>query len=381
MTSEMGCKSQLNIGMLGDSSLYVDEMIRNLESKAKIHLFTINTSKNSTCPFQLGDYAFTKLTPVPLLFCLPSYLKLKKYDDKIDVMAIHFLGFWWELHLAMKVTKKPTVFFVYGSDVNRKYTLPHFLLKKYVLRNLSLIVAETEHQKKYLSDRYGVKSERIVTNTLWWNVNPCFRIYDADNVQSLRRKWELDKKYIIFSPRACTSRYQHHLLIEAISLLDESLRRDILIVLTQLHASTELLSYTDELKNLAENLNVSLNIIPKRLTPEEMAEIYNVSVMNVNIPDIDQFGRSIIEGCLCGCIPLLNDEIIHYHERLEHRKNCIFVKPNPQSIAAGIVDIIENYEEYSKTMYNNNYLLFKEYTDIEKNNQKLYDLLCKCAGK
>lgn len=381
MTSEMECTRQLNIGMLGDSSLYVEEMIRNLESKANIHLFTINTNKNSACPFQPGNYAFTKLTPIPLLICLPSYLKLKKYDDRIDVMVIHFLGFWWELHLAMKVTKKPTVFFVYGSDVNREYILPHFLLKRYVLRNLTLIVAETEHQKKYLSDRYGVKPENIVTDVLWWNVKPCFRKHDADKCCSLRKKWGLGKRHIIFSPRACRSLYQHHLLIKAVSLLDDNLKQNIQIVLTQLHTSSELLSYTEELKILADNLNVSLHIIPRRLNPEEMAEIYNVSIMNVNIPDIDQFGRSIIEGCLCGCIPLLNDEIIHYHERLEHKKNCVFVKPNPQSIAEGIVDIIENYEEYSETMYNNNYLLFKGYTDIEKNNQKLYDLLCKCAGK
>ena len=373
--------SRLRLGLLGDSSAYVYEMIQNLEGNVEIHLFTINSSKNSLCPFQPGNYSFVKLTPKPLLFCLPPYLKLKKYTDEIDIMAIHFLGFWWELLLAMKVTKKPTIFFVYGSDVNRKYILPHFLLKKYVLRNLSLIVAETEYQKKYLLDRYGVKPENIVTDVLWWNVKPCFRKHDADKCCSLRKKWGLGKRHIIFSPRVCRSLYQHHLLIEAVSLLDDNLKRDVQIVLTQANTSNELISYTSELKQLAENLDVSLKIIPKRLSPEEMAEIYNVSIMNVNIPDIDQFGRSIIEGCLCGCIPLLNDEIIHYHERLEHKKNCIFVKPNPQSIADGIADIIDNYKEYYERMYKNNYLIFKEYTDVENNNQKLYDLLCRCAGK
>lgn len=381
MTYENNDSSQLRIGMLGNSSLYVDEMIRNLEKKAKIYFFTINSDKNTDCPFKPGNYSFVKLTPNPLMFCLPAYLKLKKYDDDIDVMAVHFLGFWWELLLAMKVTKKPTMFFVYGSDVNQNYSLLHFLLKRHVLRNLSMIVAETEYQKKYLSERYGVKPENILTNTLWWNVNPCFRKERVQHINSLREKWRLDKKYIIFSPRACTSRYQHHLLIQALSLLDDNFKLNIQVVLTQLHTNPELISYTADLKELASKHNVSLQIIPKRLTPEEMAEIYNVSLMNVNVPDIDQFGRSIIEGCLCGCIPLLNDEIVHYHERLEHKKNCIFVKPNPQSIAEGIVDIIENYAEYHEQMYNNNYLLFNKYTDVEGNNQKLYDTLCQCSGK
>ena len=188
--------SRLRLGLLGDSSAYVYEMIQNLEGNVDIHLFTINSSKNSLCPFQPGNYSFVKLTPKPLLFCLPPYLKLKKYTDEIDIMAIHFLGFWWELLLAMKVTKKPTIFFVYGSDVNCEYILPHFLLKRHVLRNISVIVAETEYQKKYLSERYGIKSENIITGTLWWNVNPCFMMQGMQNIHYLREKWELDKSLL-----------------------------------------------------------------------------------------------------------------------------------------------------------------------------------------
>lgn len=371
----------LNIGMLGDSSLYVDEMIRNLDDKANIHFFTISINRNQRNPFQPGNYSFVKLTLNPLLLCIPAYFKLKRYNENIDIIAIHYLGPWWEVLLAMGVTKKPTIFFVYGSDVNRKYILPHFILKKHVLKGISFIVAETEHQKTYLTERYGVNSENVIANTLWWNVNPCFKKHDGFLINSLRRKWMVDKKYIIFSPRACLPRYQHDLLIKAISLIDDNLKKDIEIIVTQLHTHPKLLSYLSDLKELSSQLNVSLKIIPKRLSPEEMSEIYNISIMNVNIPDIDQFGRSIIEGCLCGCIPLLNDNIIHYHERLEHKKNCIFVKPNPQSIAEGITDIIDNYEKYHDLMYNNNYILFKEYTEVEKNNQKLYDLLCKCARR
>ncbi len=95
-----------------------------------------------------------------------------------------------------------------------------------------------------------------------------------------------------------------------------------------------------------------------------MAEIYNVSVLNVNIPIHDQFGRSVMEGCLCGTISLLNYNVPAYHDFLKENENCFFVDTYPKLIAEKVSFILNNHEKYSNLFYQSNCEIFEKYQDV-----------------
>jgi len=80
------------------------------------------------------------------------------------------------------------------------------------------------------------------------------------------------------------------------------------------------------------------------LTPEEMAEIYNISTITPNISKADDLGRSTFEAIACGSILLLSKNSGPYREVFRDGKYCKLVELNAEDIAQGIEHILNNID-------------------------------------
>lgn len=372
----------IQVGIFGSDSIYVTEMVQNLSSVCRITLVSRKVTEKS---FE-GDYELVSLPKIPsgkmFLFPFSACSKIKKLNKYVDVYAVHYLDIVWATLISLNILKKPMVYFVYGSDVNNNFGKFHTHLLKKSLQKFDLIFVEVPSNKQLLIEKYGVDPKKITPEPLWWNLNPCFKRNASDVAKrELRNKWNITKKYVIFSPRTCKTIYQHDILIKAVGELNSELRDNIEIVVTKTSNADDVEECIEYLNQTASDADVTLNVISKRLSSNEMAEVYNISHINVNIPNNDFFGRSIMEGAVCGSVPLLNEEIESYHEHMVHGKNCIMTKPTVNDVALSVAEILQNYDSYNEIFFKENFGLFSKYQEVEKTVTSLVSIMTNIAGK
>ena len=267
------------------------------------------------------------------------YLFLK-YDRKCDCHLVHYLSLPYAAAIAFLRLRKPIVYFVYGSDVRTPEGWNKRIVKK-ALRRIDVVFSGITRSfwEKYVVSKYGVDEKKIVA--IWWYpVNSCFKRFDHRTIDSLRKRWNLAKEYVVFSARATKEFYNHHLLIEGLGLLNDELKKKIQVVLTGFGDP----EYRRSLVEMGKRNGVEVLDLGRILTPEEMAEIYNISVITPNISKGDDLGRSTFEAVACGSILLLNKDSGPYREVFGDGKYCKFVELTAEDIARGIEYILNNLD-------------------------------------
>jgi len=366
----------MRLGVLGVKNIFVEETTIILSNyfDLKPILLKNNNEKcniNAKCK---NDIKYVNKKSIISLLKLPFIIRSTEKD--VDGFLVHYLNPYFAFLIGFGLFKKPIAYFSYGEDI-RQTGIRGWLVKK-ALQNINLILVDNiKAQGLFIHDKYKIPFNKIVSNIKLFQTNKSFKKHSCESILSNRKEWNLSKKYIIFSPRTLIKYYNHHLLIEGLNLLDESLKNQLQIVITGVGDQ----KYIENLLMLAKRYNLDLLNMERKLNPQEMAEIYNISLINVNIPNQDQFGRSIIEGCFCGSIPLLNSEIPNYYEHMEDGKNCIFVDPFPNDIAAKIKYIIDNSDIIKEMFYINNLDVFKKCMKTDENTQELVTVLASIIKK
>lgn len=284
-----------------------------------------------------------KQTPFSTIFEILSiprimYLFLK-YDSRCDCHLVHYLSPHNALAIAFLPLKKPIVYCAYGSDVRIPEGFHKTIVRK-ALRKVNVILAfPKSFYSKYIVSKYGIDERKIVP-LLWYPLNPCFRRFDDISISTLTKKWNLTKKHVIFSPRATKEFYNHHLLIDGLGLLNKELKQTIQVVLTGFGDP----EYRRRLVEMGKTKGVEVVDLERVLTREAMAEIYNISVITVGIPNADALGRSNLQAVMCGSILLLTKNNAAYGEIFKDEKYCKFVDLNAEDIAQGIKYILNNID-------------------------------------
>ncbi|KKG72670.1 glycosyltransferase [Methanosarcina mazei] len=363
----------MRFGVLGSNNIFVRETTIGFSDFYQIDAIILKkkTDKNN---ITLNDKI--NLTPInsrSLFSLLKLPFEIKKNSRYVDVFIVHYMNFYFALLILLGVINKPIFYFCYGTDVH-SIKIANLLLKK-AFEKVDRIFVEVPSQKEYIHNSFGVPYEKLESSKIVFPLSPSFKKHEDLQKQAIKKRWGLSKRYIIFSPRTVDKHYNHHILLEAISCLDDSLKEKIQIVFTGFGNK----KYLSRLIEIGKKNNLNVVNLNKFLTPEEMADIYNISAINVNIPKQDQFGRSIMEGCLCGCIPLLNIEIPTYHDFLKDGENCFYVKPDPEAIAAKIEWILKNQEDFKESFYTKNAKLFLRYQNPKQIYYELTTSIAKIA--
>jgi len=366
----------MRIAVIAVYNIFVKESIQELSEFSYIDAYILKGENDDLSALDALEnvqiHAFNKKLPLDLIKFI---LSIRQGQTETDIRIFHYLNPLFSILLALGIVRKPVVHFCYGGDI-KKGGLKKWLLRR-ALHNMSQIFIEQDAQRRYLQFEYQIPSDKIESSLVIWNVNSCFKVLPYDGIKSLRQKWGLLGKHIVFSPRTLVEHYNHHLLLEGINLLNDDKKKDIEVVITGVGDG----KYIEKLLAFAQSNQIRIKNLNKFLNPQEMAEIFNVSHINVNIPKHDQFGRSIMEGSLCGSVPFLNIDIPTYHDYVEDNVNCIYTLAEGKSIAEKIVYILENYEEIKAITFKNNVSLFQERQNIRENAALLVERLEDLATK
>jgi hypothetical protein len=345
----------MRFGVLGSNNIFVRETTMGFSDFYQIDAIILGKKTDKNNIISDDKINLTSINSRSLFSLLKLPFAIKRTSRFVDVFIIHYMNFYFALLILFGIIDKPIVYFCYGSDVHT-IKIANLFLKK-AFKKVDRIFVEVPSQKEHLHNSFGVPYDKLESSKIVFPLSPSFKKYSESQKQILKKKWELSDKYVIFSPRTVDKHYNHHILLKAISCLDDRLKKKIQIVFTGFGNK----NYLNRLIEIGEKNNLDVVNLNKFLTPEEMAEIYNISSINVNIPKQDQFGRSIMEGCLCDCIALLNVEIPTYHDFLKDSENCFYVKPEPEAIAAKIEWILKNQEDFKESFYTKNAKLFLKY--------------------
>ncbi len=360
----------MKICLWGSTSIYFKEHIKALNEFDIISISMITDEDNFPYNIRLTNNSSFITRRINLLKIMYLFLK---YDKICSCHIIHGLKHEYALAIAFLPLKKPIIYISYGSDVRKPvgYRMPESYLRwvtKKALENTDVIISYTKSfYKKYIVEKYGIDESKIMQ--LWaFQIDPVFRKMNNDEIERLREKWHISKKYVIFSPRSTKEMYNHHLMIDAISMLEEKV--DIQFIITGFGDR----AYRERLMRLGKEKNVNIINLGRVLKPEEMAELYNIAIITPNIPVVEDLGRSPFEAVLCNSILLLNKDSRPQREVFRDGKYCKFVNLDAKEIADAIQYIINHIDKFRDR---EEYTRLKDIVDWDRNKNILIDYIYK----
>ncbi len=353
----------LRICQIGSHNLYTPYLVNGLSDEFNSIAIMLKHPRQNITNYYNSNVDLIQLNKKQLKDLLNLVRIIKNIEVNVDCFIFHYLNPYFAFILALGIISKPVAYFCYSGDI-RKFGLRKELLKV-ALKNVDLAISESQTDKRYLVEEYNFHDKKVCT-IMWYPVDEVFKRTLNVKKDKIRERWGISKDIIIFSPRALNPMYNHHVLLEGIAKLGN--RDKIQVILSGFDVN---MKYQKTLKKFAIDNNIDTFFLNKVMTPKEMAELYTISLINVNIPQHDGMGRSIVEGALCGSIPLLNKNITVYTEFFKDKENCIFVEPTSFGIAEGIKYILD-HPGIKENFYENNIKMINIHFDWNKS----LDIIC-----
>jgi glycosyltransferase involved in cell wall biosynthesis len=176
------------------------------------------------------------------------------------------------------------------------------------------------------------KTERV----LWGVSLEQFRPRDAS---ALRLALGLSPQArIVLSAKILQPFYRVHLVVEAMAIVGESCP-DAVLVITEYLADP---AYREQILHRIEELELGEHVVFSGvLTDAEMPDLYSISTVSIAVPSSDGMPQALLESLACET-PQILSRLPRYEELVQHEESAYFVDPSPESIAAGIVRLLED---------------------------------------
>jgi len=268
----------------------------------------------------------------------------------------------------------PLVLTAWGSDVliaPKKSKISRWEVN-FALRRADLVTTTSEYLKDVLIREFGVTHGKVMALP-WGNDLRTFHKGYESEVKQLKVGLGIsDSCFIILSPRNLK---EHYRIEHIVRIMPHIVARypDVVLILCGGPSKDD--KYASKINNLAIELRIAQNVkfMDHMLKPEEMAILYNASDVLISIPKSDQFSACIMEGMVCGAIPIVGDLEV-YRQYLKDGENALFVDPeNPEDIAKKIIYCIE-HPELKERVYKINRGIIEDKEDWAKNAPKMEEL-------
>jgi glycosyltransferase involved in cell wall biosynthesis len=254
-----------------------------------------------------------------------------------DVVHVHY-AYSYYAWMAGLLGCRPLVVTVYGGDVlfdeqgatspaGRRSTVR-------LLRGADYITT----QSHFLSSAVGqlgdfrAKTERV----LWGVALDEFRRRDTS---ALRRGLALKPEArVILSPKILQPFYRIHLVVEAMTLVRRRCPNAVLM-LSEYEADP---AYRQQLAGRIAELELDEHVRFAGVVPDgAMPAYYSLAELSIAIPPSDGLPQALLESMACET-PQILSRLPRYEEIVRHEESAYFVDPDPGSIAAGIVRLLED---------------------------------------
>lgn len=263
---------------------------------------------------------------------------------KPDVFHVHSAHHYYA-QMASVLGCRPLAVTVMGSDVapfeeRDEPATPREWLTLRLLRQADYVTPPSEFLTGVL-DRLGGFDGTLERIT--WGVSlERFRRRDASAFRAaLRLRPEVQ---VVLSTKILQPFYRVHLVVEAMAIVRRS-HPDTVLMVTEYGADP---AYREQIERRVVELGLGESVkFVGVVADEDMPSYYNLADVSVAIPPRDGMPLSLLESLACET-PHILSRLPRYEEIVRHEESAYFVDPDPESIAAGIVRLLEDDELRSK---------------------------------
>ena len=115
-----------------------------------------------------------------------------------------------------------------------------------------------------------------------------------------------------------------------------------------------------------------------RIVHDDMPLYYSLSEMTVAVPSSDGLPQTLLEGMACE-VPNVLSRLPRYEEIVRHRESAYFVDATPQSIAEGILALLED-PELRATIARNAFEIVRREGDLTEQAERVENRYYELAG-
>jgi glycosyltransferase involved in cell wall biosynthesis len=290
-------------------------------------------SEPSRKPFREGVYR--------VLGALDFLLALRRC--KPDVIHVHY-AYSDHAWLTGLLGSRPLAVTVLGGDVLFEEQGSPTAVGKWLTVRLLRQADYITTQSDFLADAVNSLGDfRTKTERILWGVSlDEFRRRDAS---ALRRDLGLKPgARAVLSLKILQPFYRIDLVIEAMAIVRHRCP-DAVLVVTEFAADA---AYREELARLVAKLDLDEHVrFAGAVAEENVPDYYSLAELSIAVPPSDGLPQALLESLACET-PQILSRLPRYEEIVQHEESAYFVDPNPESIAAGIVRLLEDEELRAK---------------------------------
>lgn len=281
---------------------------------------------------------------------IPYLLNIWEVAGKVTVIHVFANSGWsWQLFSAPVLwigwMRKTPVIINYRGGEARDYFNKSIKYVRPSINKATAVIVPSGYLKTVFSD-FGIESHIIP------NIVNLERFY----VKSKREQMNSHRPHLIIT-RNLEAIYGISTAINAVSLLKKTVP-DVLLSIAGSGPQRE------ELQQLVVNLNLGGNVkFTGKLTPEEMAALYQSADIMLNPTTVDNMPNSVLEAMASG-VPVVTTNVGGISYIVENNKTGLFTEVNnPESMAKQINRLLNEPELY-KLLVNNGLQEVQKYTWI-----------------
>jgi len=179
---------------------------------------------------------------------------------------------------------------------------------------------------------FGHKAERIV-----WGI-PLEKFRRCDPA-ALRARLALSaERRVILSPKILQPLYRVDLVVEAMAEVVVHCPQTVLLITEYAPDPTCRAAIAERVEALALGDYVKF---VGCIEHDDMPAYYSLAEMTVAVPSSDGLPQTLLEGMACE-VPSILSRLPRYEEIVQHRQSAYFVDATPESVAAGILTLLDD---------------------------------------
>jgi hypothetical protein len=233
------------------------------------------------------------------LWCMIHHLCSKSFKNS-DVVHLSFIEPFY-LFILPFLKRKKLIVSVFGSDF---YRFRFFNLIRYpIYKRANLITFSSKQTLKDFSEFYNKipKEKYRLVRFGTDNFSEILKVSEDISIEEAKIKlgFPVDKVVVVVGINGIPIA-QHLLILESISKLSNTLKKEIYVVIPASSVVGDSDNYLKKVRQSIDKSGVSGVVFQEWLTSEQMAYFRKSSEILINLPSTDQFSASMLETLSCG---------------------------------------------------------------------------------
>jgi mannosylfructose-phosphate synthase len=230
----------------------------------------------------------------------------------------HSIGWWKKNNMGTDMT---------DEEMEKKYRFEERIRKEFlVYQSCDHVIATTEQQRDIIQEHYGVLNRHVSVVPAGIDENR-FSPMRQEDVQLLRKKHQLNDHDVLVLGRMAANK-GYDLMIRAIPTLVELVPDARLVAAIGFDDSKQDIQGVEELKKLADELNVADKIVWHAFIPEEdLPNYYRMAAVFALPSRYEPFGMVAIEAMACGT-PTVTTVHGGLAELIDFGSQALYADPN-----------------------------------------------------